>query len=191
MALIGMCFFLGWTFASFFIPRLADIYGRKLGVVISLVLQLASMIVINFAGSVELLIAMNFTFGMACVGSRSISFLYLMELLPKKSQVTVGTALNISDAVIPVLGCLYFWKISNNWLWFMIIFAEAFTVIGLIGILLLPESPKFLITMKRYDEARAGINYFLKNTQHSRFNAKFDREVIDEKKQAKQNQIEH
>jgi hypothetical protein len=38
----------------------------------------------NFSKRVELTIAMMFVFGMACVGTRSICFLYLMDLLPEK-----------------------------------------------------------------------------------------------------------
>jgi hypothetical protein len=44
----------------------------------------------------------------------------------------------------------------------------------------MPESPKFLITKKRYDEARQAITFIAKMNGHCQgFNRKFDREVID------------
>jgi MFS family permease len=84
MAFIGMSFFLGWTFSAFFIPRLVDLKGRKLGFLLTMVMQTVSLIVMNFSVRVELTIAMMFVFGMACVGTRSVCFLYLLELLPEK-----------------------------------------------------------------------------------------------------------
>ncbi len=100
----------------------------------------------NFSLRVELTIAMMFVFGMACVGTRSICFLYLMDLMPEKQQIIVGTILNFWDSIVPVLYTVYYWKISKNWLWFVIIFAEAFGVIAIGLTLMLPESPRFLVS---------------------------------------------
>jgi MFS family permease len=84
MAFIGMSFFLGWTVSSLFIPRLSDILGRKPAFLGSLMLQTMAMIGMNFSQSVHLTTALMFFLGMGCVGTRSICYLYLMELLPKK-----------------------------------------------------------------------------------------------------------
>ena len=44
----------------------------------------------------------------------------------------------------------------------------------------MPESPKYLLSMKRYDDARKAINYISKmNGTGLNFNGLFDREVID------------
>jgi hypothetical protein len=77
-----------------------------------------------------------------------------MELLPEKWQVPIGTLLNLWDTLMPVLYTLYYWKIAKEWLWFVFIFAEAAGVLAIVGIFFLPESPKFLISMKRFNEAR-------------------------------------
>jgi len=131
----------------------------------------------NFSRSVALTTSLMFTFGMACVGTRALCFLYLMELLPKKSQVPMGTVLNIFDAIVPVLGVVYFWKISKDWVWFVVIFAEIAGVLVIIGTFFLPESPKFLISMKRFDQAKAAVNFFAK--KGFSFTGKFDREVLN------------
>lgn len=76
-----------------------------------------------------------------------------MELLPKAQQVLVGTILQVNNSFVAVIGCLYFWKMSKDWLWLEL--AACITgVISMIGCYLMPESPKFLVTKKRYDEAR-------------------------------------
>ena len=60
------------------------------------------------------------------------------------------------------VGVIYFWFISKNWL-YLEIFACVLGIISFIGTLFfIPESPKFLISMKRFDEARAVISYIAK-----------------------------
>ena len=149
-----MSFFIGWTFSATFIPRISDLKGRKMATIGTMVMQTAAIIGMNFSRSVYLTQALMFILGMACVGTRSIQFLYLMELLPEKWQVPIGTLLNLWDTLMPVLYTLYYWKIAKEWLWFVVIFAEAAGVLAIVGIFFLPESPKFLISMKRFNDAR-------------------------------------
>jgi OCT family organic cation transporter-like MFS transporter 15 len=132
-----------------------------------------------FSHSLNLTTAMMFIFGMAAVGRTSISFLYLMELLPTNRQVLVGTILHVNNAAVGVFGCLYFWKISKNWLWLAIVFAEAAGVIVFGLTLMLPESPRYLVSLKRYDEARASINFFVSKDSKIKFVGRFDKEVSD------------
>ncbi len=101
-----------------------------------------------------------------------------MELLPEKWQVPIGTELNLWDSLVPVMYTVYYWKIDNNWLWFVIIFAEIAGLITIIATLFLPESPKFLISKKRFDDARKTINFF-KRSSTPIFNGVFDREVLE------------
>jgi hypothetical protein len=83
---------------------------------------------------------------------------------------------------VAVLGCIYFWKISKEWLW-LELFACAGGFISMLTIFLIPESPKFLITMKRYDDARKAIEYISKINRYvdGTFSRQFDREVADRK----------
>jgi len=60
-----------------------------------------------------------------------------------------------------VIGCLYFWTISKNWIW-LEVFACTLGVVSMIGCYMMPESPKFLIGKKKYEEARNAINWIAK-----------------------------
>ena len=53
------------------------------------------------------------------------------------------------------------------------------TAVSMIGVWFLPESPKFLLTMKRYDDTRDAINIINKVNKRTTFNGKFDREVAE------------
>ena len=88
-----MAFFIGWTISAIFISRISDLLGRKLVTMCTMIMQTVAIIAMNFSWSVYVTQALMFVFGMACVGTRSIQFLYLMELLPERWQVPIGTLL--------------------------------------------------------------------------------------------------
>jgi hypothetical protein len=93
IGLIGSSIYIGWTTSSFILPRVADIMGRKPVVCISMLIQTIAFIGIFFTDSINLAYFFMFLFGAASVGRTSISFLYLMEVLPKAQQILVGTIL--------------------------------------------------------------------------------------------------
>ena len=99
----------------------------------------------------------------------------------------VGTILHVNNAAVGLIGCLYFWLVSKNWLW-LEIFAGGIGLLALAGTgTLMPESPKFLVAKKRYEEARESINYMSrfmsKKKNVNYFYGMFDTEVQDRKSQ--------
>lgn len=125
-----------------------------------MVMQLGSTIGMNFSRSIVLTTVLQFFFGAACVGSRPIVFLYLMDLLPKAWQVPTGSVLNFIDTAIPAFAVVFFWKISKEWTLWAIPFCEVTSLLVIVALFFLPESPKFLICKKRFDEARTAVNFF-------------------------------
>jgi hypothetical protein len=120
--------------------------------------------------------AFMFIFGMSAIGRSAIGFLYLMELLPSNTQVIAGTALHIHNTFTGLIGCLYFWLISKNWI-YLGYWGCATGVLGLVAVLFMPESPKFLISVHKYEEARAAINHIARYNKQPEFTGKFDREI--------------
>ncbi len=121
-----------------------------------------------------------FFFGVASVGRCSISFLYMMELLPVKTQVIAATLLHAHNAVISLFACIYFWFIWKNWLGIQIM-AGIMGFVSCIGAFFMPESPKYLISRHLYDEAREAINRIAKFNKQNEFHGEFDREIDDKK----------
>lgn len=89
--------------------------------------------------------------------------------------MVVATILHIKTASVSLIGCLYFWFLSKNWLWLEIM-ACGFGVVAGLGALLVPESPKFYISQHKYDEARAAINKIARWNRRKEFHGEFDRE---------------
>jgi hypothetical protein len=92
----------------------------------------------------------------------------------------VGTILQLNNGFVAVYTVIYYWFISTNWIPINI-FGAVLTVVSAVGVYFLPESPKFYLSTRRYDEAREAINFIAKTNGKREFTAKFDREVIDEK----------
>jgi MFS family permease len=74
--------FVGWAISAAITPRLSDIYGRKPIFLISMAIQLASLISIYISRQVWVTIGLIFVFGIGGVGRSSISYLYMQEFLP-------------------------------------------------------------------------------------------------------------
>ena len=75
-------FFAGWTLAATFLPRLADLYGRKRVYVVSMILHGLFYLGIILSKNIKLTTAMQFFLGMSSVGRASVGYLYTMELVP-------------------------------------------------------------------------------------------------------------
>lgn len=53
-------------------------------------------------------------------------------------------------------------------------------VITVIGVLFMPESPKYLLTKKKYDECRATMSLISRiNGRGDTFDGKFDKEITE------------
>lgn len=92
----------------------------------------------------------------------------------------MGTILQLNNGFVAVYTVIYYWFISTNWIPINI-FGAVLTAVSAVGVYFLPESPKFYLSRRRYDEAREAINFIAKTNGRREFTAKFDREVIDEK----------
>jgi len=81
---------------------------------------------------------------------------------------------------VAVYTVIYYWFISKNWI-YINAFGTVLTAVSAVGVWFLPESPKFYISRKRYDEARKSINFIAKVNKKEEFHSKFESEVLEEK----------
>ena len=84
-----------------------------------------------------------------------------MELLPKKAQTPITSFWNIQEVSIYMLAVIYYWQFNASWFWFVLI-GVVFQVISIIMLLFMPESPRYLVTAGRYEEARKAFETIAK-----------------------------
>lgn len=118
IGLIGSMYLFGWASGCLFIPRLGDVYGRRIPFLISVVLSLGVYIGLILSQNIYLTMVMFFLLGLCTPGKSNIAYVYLLELVPTDWQTYVGTALLFADGSTMIFLSLYFRFITKYWLGF-------------------------------------------------------------------------
>ena len=84
IGLIGAFYFVGWAATTTWMPRFADLYGRKNLFKISQVCDLLLFTAIFFADSLEAFTALMFLIGLVTSLRINVGYIYLIEFIPKK-----------------------------------------------------------------------------------------------------------
>jgi MFS family permease len=87
-----------------------------------------------------------------------IGYIYMMEFIPARLHAKFGTIRSMIDVSLLLVIVLYF-KYSKAKDWVIISLPGlAIAIIGcVVNIFFIPESPKFLINQRRYEEAEKAL----------------------------------
>lgn len=114
--------------------------------------------------SYSMLLVYMFFYGLVSSG-RLISYPYLFEFLMPKYRTYALAFLLMFDASFYITGSLYFRYISKEWVYYQY-YGLVLSILALVGLYYVPETPKFLYSMKKYDEAREVLKYMAKVNKH-------------------------
>ncbi|TNV80510.1 hypothetical protein FGO68_gene767 [Halteria grandinella] len=176
IGLIGSMLFAGWAFAAVWLPRLADVFGRRTVYLYSMIGHFVFFGAIILSHSRVLTTVLMFLLGMSSVGRATVGYLYMMELSPLKQQTTIGTLLQIFNTFVTIFACFFFYYISKQWQWFEII-GLVINLIVIVCVVFMPESPKYLYAQRRWDDMRKNLNVIAKLNKAPAFKGLFDKEV--------------
>ncbi|MBU2754580.1 sugar porter family MFS transporter [Acidithiobacillus sp. CV18-2] len=138
---------------------LADRFGRRRIIALAALLFAVGSLLAALANSIPLLFL-----GRACLGlgiglSSTVTPLYLAEITPAKQRgaiVTINQLLITVGILIAYLISLAFADSSAGWRWMFALGALP-AIVLLLGVLLLPESPRWLLQMGRSEAARQAL----------------------------------
>ena len=152
VGMMGSTVFVGWVITMAWMPRLSDMYSRKIFLQIGMITNFAMFICMYYVTSVEWMIAITFVFGLVMTIRVNIAFVYMMELLPNRLKNFYAVLCSIMDTTGIIYCALYFWFIGKNSTHLFLI-GFAIQLFCTVSVQFLPESPRLLVELGRLDEA--------------------------------------
>lgn len=153
VSLIAIIALLGLGVSCLFLPRMGDIYGRKPIYMFALCLQVVVYMMACIVTTLKNVYIVVAFLGPCVIGRMACGFLLLMEIVPRKYQTWVGTALMISEGSSTILWSIYFVAIDKNAFYF-VYFTIGLNVVAILGVFYVVESPRYLFGMEKFDECR-------------------------------------
>lgn len=151
------CFFLGIIVAIYFVPRYSDEKGRLAVIIVSIFLQLFVQVGLIVSDNLYFAYFCMFCLGCTFPGKNIILYNYTMEIFDAQMRPKVVNLIAFAECSTIIWGTLYYQKLSKNWIYLQY-FCTSFTVFGIIFIcLFFNESPKFLYSKGKFNEARYSI----------------------------------
>lgn len=143
--------FVGRLVGSFLFGIIGDRFGRKktlVGTLAVMTLALAAGLIPN----VYVVLVCRFIVGTCITGSFDCCFVIMLEIVGTSSRTLVSSisSLSWSFGYISASGVAY---LLRNWWWYHIVTAVPTALALLLAAWLVPESPRWLITVGRWDEA--------------------------------------
>jgi sugar porter (SP) family MFS transporter len=135
--------------------RLADGLGRRRTLVGAAVIFTLGAVLAGLSPSVGVLVAARVLLGLAIGASSSCVPLYLAEIAPPESR---GRLVSLNQMLITV-GILVSYGVgaalapAQAWRW-MLALAAVPSLVMLVGLIVMPESPRWLLLQRRDDDAR-------------------------------------
>lgn len=165
MGWLGSSFISGCFIGSFFLSRLADIYGRKPIFIVGLCLQISVVIASLFCKSIYLAYLLLFLGGIGEVGRYYVAYVYNVEMMPTEKQNDTGLCIFLVFGFAMTYIALQFWFITKNWR----VNAAISLLLAITSLVLtltwLPESFRFLYGKKRFKEAKIVLGKVARTNQ--------------------------
>ncbi len=163
---------LGCIAGTLLAGKIADLYGRRPGLLVAAGIFAVSSLGMAFSGSLKIFLIMRFSAGIGVGMASILSPLYIAEVSPAKVRGR-NVAINQLTIVLGILVTnLVNYSLSDQgpeaWRW-MFGLGSVPATLFLLGVLWLPESPRFLVKAGKNEKAKAvlgkiGNNSFVQDT---------------------------
>ena len=153
IGLIGAMFLCGIVIGCMTLTRMGDVVGRKPIYMLGVLMHIGVMCGLLLSTDAYFDFLLVFLFGMSVTARYYVGYAYNLEMQPKSHYVLVSTSMFLIESVVYITICLYFWLVKGPWQ-ILQIPNLALSMMGIAFLFFMPESPRFLISKKRYEEAR-------------------------------------
>ncbi|CAI2386847.1 unnamed protein product [Moneuplotes crassus] len=174
IGIIGSLFFLGFVLGAGFLLRLADIKGRKPILMASLIVSLFFGVGYLFVQNIYHIYILTFINGIVGSVRISCSYMYEMEMIPESMKKNINLLSGTMDSLCVIFIAFFYYctRYGNGILQIYIVF----TVIVLVIMTQIPETPRFLYSTKQWDRLHKCFDLFAKMNRGNALTVKFDQE---------------
>lgn len=160
---------LGWTGSSLYVGCIigtlvtgffADRFGRKLPLIISAGIFMVSSVLMGWASGYSSLIFWRIIAGLGVGAASMLSPLYIAEVSPasiRGRMVSINQLTIVSGILLAYFSNYMLADLENNWRW-MFTSGSIPAVLFFVCVFFVPESPRWLISKGRVDEAKGVLN---------------------------------
>ncbi|XP_048581579.1 organic cation transporter protein [Nematostella vectensis] len=176
-ALVQSMYFVGYLFGSLLSGTLSDAFGRKISLTVSVALQAAAFIGASFVTSHTALIILIFFAGLSIASSIACQYTLIIEMIGPDHRTIAGIINELfwKAGWLLIILVAYF---IRDWRTFMLIGAAPGLAILLFWKWIF-ESPRWLITKGRLDEAHEILVNFGSNSKEQSLDKNSLRQLIE------------
>ncbi|ASI99007.1 NiaP-like niacin transporter [Thermococcus celer Vu 13 = JCM 8558] len=156
---LGSAALFGMLFGAPLFGYLADRIGRRTTLALAVSTFSIASVVSAFAGNLETLIALRFIVGLGLGGSLPVASSYFAEFMPKSVRGAMISILESFWAVGTIIVGVVAILVGADWRSVLLFGGAVVLVLPLI--LALPESPRYLLTRGRIEEAEKTVERIL------------------------------
>lgn len=171
----GTLFFLGMLIGAYAFGKLADRYGRRRVLLVTVACDAIFGLLSVFSPNFVILLALRFLTGVAVGGTLPVDYAMMAEFLPAKNRGRWLVLLEGFWAVGTVIVALTAWVVSSlglvdGWRWIFAVTALP-ALIGIWLRLWVPESPMYLVKTGKAAEAKTVLNQILQTNGKAQLGA--------------------
>lgn len=159
---------------------MADIYGRKIFVIIVCIEQALCFLALLFIPSATVFYAIIFIFGTSIPLKNMMAYTHMMEFLPGRVTEISGYLFFTEGMILVVSPLILMFVTVNTDIFLWIGVAQNVIALATFALMYIPESTIFLLDKERFDMAKKDIEYLMKYNkanegQVAEMNSVFDR----------------
>ena len=164
MGFIGSCYFIGFMVGALFVPRLADIFGRRWIIIFGLGFAVIGVVFVVFANSLAFIYAAMIILGIQAPATQQVSFVLITEIVGTKYRAFYSTLILSINAFLNLFNPVYYYFAKN----YMPLMYSTLALAGVLlffSIFILLESPRYYISIHNYQKARNAFNNFARRNK--------------------------
>ncbi|KAJ4322026.1 hypothetical protein N0V94_002605 [Neodidymelliopsis sp. IMI 364377] len=178
LGIMNNAYNIGSIVSFFIVPFAAEWWGRKIPIAIGCVIMIAGALVSTFSTNWEIYMAGRLVLGFGNSFAQMCSPILLTEICHPQHRATFTAVYNCLWNLGALFVAYIAWGTSqadNEWSWRSITLLQGLpSVIQLIFIYWVPESPRWLISKERYEEALNMLAYYHANGNQNDATVQFE-----------------